>query len=456
MLLIISDLHWVDETAGKHNLPGSVYSKFLERLRCIERFEERRRRITEVQVLFLGDIFDVVRSRLWFKRAGNVGAQVRPWGTLQGVMDHTHPDVLVKTRSILQRILDCQNVQEACKAFQDWKARLTAKGVPVTFSCVLGNHDRFLHTDAQARSMVIDALNLDHTQFPLTKTFEDYGVVAFHGHELDLFNFSLPAGGRYPFGRVAYGRPSIGEAITIDLVARIPHLLEYRLKAEGVARPQAILSKLENIDNIRPVAAIFDWLSTYGKVLHSSLPAILDQVMQKICREFSRLPFVNDWSRVVDQTWIPSSAGKLQRWGARLFDLDFDEYIGKIKSLESARNLLLAGTSSSDPTEEFDRVRNHEFFRALRHELAKLEDRKYLVYGHTHHPQIIPVYSDAKEERMLINTGTFRPRIYRAMTGGFVKMKTLSYAVFYNRNEEKHRRNMQQRFEFWEERLAED
>jgi len=33
MLVFISDLHFVDETAGKHNIPAKAFKKFLESIK---------------------------------------------------------------------------------------------------------------------------------------------------------------------------------------------------------------------------------------------------------------------------------------------------------------------------------------------------------------------------------------------------------------------------------------
>ena len=59
MLLIISDLHFVDETVGKHNLPAKAYSNVLESLNIEERFQERR-------IKMLSDKIDYAAFLTWF------------------------------------------------------------------------------------------------------------------------------------------------------------------------------------------------------------------------------------------------------------------------------------------------------------------------------------------------------------------------------------------------------
>ncbi|MBI3398311.1 MAG: hypothetical protein HY026_03645 [Deltaproteobacteria bacterium] len=64
MLVVISDLHFVDETAGKHNLPYGVFEDVF--LSDVAALVKDKKEIKEVKILLLGDIVDLLRSEQWF------------------------------------------------------------------------------------------------------------------------------------------------------------------------------------------------------------------------------------------------------------------------------------------------------------------------------------------------------------------------------------------------------
>ena len=72
MLVFISDLHFVDETAGKHNIPASAFEKFLTNVKV----HADKAKAKELKIVFLGDIFDILRTEEWFKEE----EVNRPWG----------------------------------------------------------------------------------------------------------------------------------------------------------------------------------------------------------------------------------------------------------------------------------------------------------------------------------------------------------------------------------------
>ena len=74
MIVFISDLHFVDETAGKQNVPTSAFELFLSDLKTHS--EKTTNKEKEIKIVFLGDIFDFLRTEEWFKEK----EKDRPWG----------------------------------------------------------------------------------------------------------------------------------------------------------------------------------------------------------------------------------------------------------------------------------------------------------------------------------------------------------------------------------------
>lgn len=74
MLVFISDLHFVDETAGKQNIPTSAFKLFLSNIKTHS--EKTKNKEKELKIIFLGDIFDLLRTEEWFQEK----EEDRPWG----------------------------------------------------------------------------------------------------------------------------------------------------------------------------------------------------------------------------------------------------------------------------------------------------------------------------------------------------------------------------------------
>ena len=74
MLVFVSDLHFVDGTAGEHNLPSLAFEYFFDDLAAIA--NKPSNDIKEIKLVFLGDIFDLLRTEKWF----DYPADERPWG----------------------------------------------------------------------------------------------------------------------------------------------------------------------------------------------------------------------------------------------------------------------------------------------------------------------------------------------------------------------------------------
>jgi hypothetical protein len=59
-----------------------------------------------------------------------------------------------------------------------------------------------------------------------------------------------------------------------------------------------------------------------------------------------------------------------------------------------------------------------------------------VVYGHTHLPEHLPLRGSAEVQDVYLNTGTYRPGVFRADDGeGFVGWQRIAYAVVSSRDE---------------------
>jgi UDP-2,3-diacylglucosamine pyrophosphatase LpxH len=63
MLVFISDLHFVDGTAGERTINPKAFDYFFKDLNGI--IEDDRNTLKELNLVFLGDIFDLLRTWYW-------------------------------------------------------------------------------------------------------------------------------------------------------------------------------------------------------------------------------------------------------------------------------------------------------------------------------------------------------------------------------------------------------
>src|SRR5579885_3188916 len=109
MLALISDLHFCDGTAIMGNVAPEVFGLALREIHEIAaRIARARDRTTRVDLVFLGDIFDLLRTERWLEdeRGDPVPLSERPWGSAAAVTATSIPGpVAARARRILSTAL---------------------------------------------------------------------------------------------------------------------------------------------------------------------------------------------------------------------------------------------------------------------------------------------------------------------------------------------------------------
>lgn len=433
MIVFISDLHLVDETTGRHNVPVRAFELFIEDLTW---FVQRRRRIQDLRVVLLGDVFDLLRSEYWF----GVDPAERPWAlpapdpaALQAHAGKILGDILRKNRGCL-RIL-----RAGLKDIAD------SSGARTEMVYVPGNHDRLVNLFGPLRARVRSALGLGRSQVRFENFFQDpdHGVLARHGHEYDEYNF----GGAERLDAAAYDRVPIGDAITTELISRIPLAVveEARAAVPDLSAPELanLQRNFQNIENVRPFSATVEWL-LYQVQAYPALKEVLENAVDRVLQEFEGLAFIQDWYRRHDR-WrdVWDRADKIQ---ALIFLLK------KFKVLPLGKLLRLYDRFQVKLSQGDDYIQGAAgLFSALGPEF------RFVIMGHTHHPRQVPVCggngSGRREaSQVYLNTGTWRQRYHRCLRGqGFMSWKDMTYVTIYQPGE---RANDQSMFDTWTGRLS--
>jgi hypothetical protein len=441
MLVIVSDVHLGDGTTAE-SIPPSAFNLFAERLRETAYFASWRadgsyRPVEGVDLVLMGDVLDPLHSTLWLDTAPGDADYTRPWS------DPQQPRYAAKLRQVTQAIFE-EN-KEALDVLRRCAAGKVAALPPATRAgkpdresreriplqvrtyYMVGNHDWYYHLPGEAfdqvRQRLVEALGLQNLSSnfphrmeeysPLENIFKRYQVYARHGDWFDKFNFDREMGRDHA---------TLGDVFTMEVLNRFPIEVQKRY---GDDLPAGIVDSLRRLTNIRPVLATPLWIS--GQIKHyagsDALEDDLKKVWDDICDEFLQ----TDYVREVDQAFQ--------------FDIvDAMELVVKISRAASFSTInelvvwihnMLGGEEKSFAA------------HALR-EPAFLDDSaRYIVYGHTHHHEIVPLDEDMQlphsDSQIYFNSGTWHSYYTLAIKNPkeqkFVPYQALTYLMFYKDGE---------------------
>lgn len=478
MLVIISDLHLGDGTTAA-SIPASAFYLFAKRLRQDAHFASihngKYRPIEELDVILMGDIIDPLHSTLWLfppkgrERYVDIGGKnhvriteegepdyIRPWS------DPSHPlfapKLLEVTQAIIEKNKDALEIMRKLAGGEliefdpadengDRHAGSRSKiPLKVRFHYMVGNHDWYYHLKGEAfdriRQELIDAMGLSNppTPFPydlhklnkdsewerdeapqIERLFRDYKVFCRHGDYYDAFNFNMERGRDIA---------TLGDAFTMEVCNRYPE----ELKRRPDLNPD-IVNNLRHITNVRPALATPLWIS--GQVKRLSTEHLITGMNEKdikriwddLGEKFINLKFIRDKD-------------------TPLFDMvdkmEMAIKVSKLISLETLDNLVY-------------KIQNRRLFGgdnsfsqfALKEPSFRDDTARYIVYGHTHHQETIPLdYDDHGGNQIYFNSGTWHTYFDLARKNPkekkFVPYKALSYITFYKDDEHDDRH-----FETW-------
>lgn len=456
MLVAISDLHLDDGTCGK-SLSADAFHIFRERLEQLAfsaslRVDGTYRPLESIDLLLLGDIIELIHSTQWIKTRTGEAESIRPWD------DTNKPELAEKIKDITQAILE-HNAEslQVMRQMANGEAILlppaNAQGQPATDSAeripirvnlyyMLGNHDWFYHLPGEeyhhSRRLIIDGMGLMNSPAPipyeahewdvLARLFEKYHIYARHGDCYDRWSYNSE------LGRDA---ATLGDALSVELLNRFPEEVENTL---GEALPSHFYRGLHEVINVRPNVAAPLWIG--GQLKHygvmDKVEMIVKEIWNELVQDFLKLDFV----RAFDNKWNPfdnvdelSLVLKLTRWTS-------------IENFNRVILLIKKRLFRDDPS--FAR-------HAINEKAFTTRQADYIVYGHTHHHEIIPLDSyhhNGKENyQYLVNTGTWRSYYdltrYHPEQQKFLPYQLMSYLAFFT-GDERHGR----RHEAWSGKLV--
>jgi len=434
MLVIVSDLHLGDGTTAA-SIPVSAFQLFARRLREAADYasvgpDGTFRPVDSLDLVLMGDILDPLHSTYWLSSLPGDVDYVRPW---------TDPDnpyfaskLLEVTRAILNENRESMQVLRDCadgKLVWLTPDAHSRERIPVhvRLHYMVGNHDWYYHLKGtafdQIRQEIIEKMGLCNTAAPfpyeayespsLEELFQRYKVVGRHGDCFDKFNFDREKGRNHA---------TLGDAFTMDMCNRFPVEVQ---KQYGNHLPRGIVDSLRRITNIRPALAAPLWIS--GQIRNHAGSATLEDELKKIwdrlAEEFLQLKFVREADRAF-QFDVVDAMQLIVKLSARASFSTINDIVVWVRNRMWDVENSFAVHALKEP--------------ALRHNKAR-----YIVYGHTHHHEVIPLDAEGgisyKHSQVYFNSGTWHSYFDLAIKNPgeqkFVPYEALTYLTFYTEDE---------------------
>ena len=410
MLIIVSDLHLVDGTSGTPITAGA-FKLFADRINELAssaswRSDDTYRPLEGIDIILMGDILDPLHSTQWFNESPGQQSYVRPWTDIRS------PDFSAKIYQITNTIL--QHNADSLKILRDLSegkliqvmpadllggmARDTNERipVPVRIHYMVGNHDWYYHIPGpqfdSIRAEIIKTMGLSNpiTPFPhqaresdtIHGLFERYKVYAQHGDLFDSLNYDMK------LGRDA---SSLGDALTIEMINRFP--VEVNRRMGGTLSPDLLIS-LHEMFNVRPTLVTPLWIS--GQLRQNNVPQKEQKKIKAIWDELGTEFLDLDIVRAADKRFKFDAVDAMQlilQLTRRTSFKTIDDIVFWVREKFMSGNFTFAHNAIKE-TAFLDRT------------------AQFIVYGHTHHHEIVPLdsYPGLKKKptnQIYFNTGTW-------------------------------------------------
>jgi len=445
MLVIISDLHLADGTCGR-SISQSAFDLFLDRLRELVyraswRADGSYRPIQQFDILLLGDILELQHSRRWLEKEDGSKQIIRPWS------ETAAPEYSNTVHAITKGIL--RNNNQVAKFLRDLAAgqllslspanrqgspaRFPLRRLPVKANIhyMVGNHDWFLHLPGVGfnaiRADVIEALGLSNSidpfphqaseSAPLEKLLASHHVHAQHGDLYDSFNYN-----RNSMLESKRDSASLGDAFAVEIINRFPLEVENQMQGE---LPAGFMASLRELVNVRPVLATPLWIS--NQLRQNNIPLNLQQKLKAIWDElgdqFLELPFVRSIDKKMKLDLVDGLKALIRITNRFSFDA-LDRLVVWIRNTFGSEEITFAK-------------------HALKEKVFLNHEAQFIVYGHTHRYEIVPLdsipTSPKPTNQLYMNSGTwhsyFDLAIHKPEDQKFIPYQVMSYLTFFRDGE---------------------
>lgn len=426
MLVFISDLHLTDERVAR-NVNPEAFKLFGSEVAATA----RKRGAKETQLVLLGDIIDFGRTDYWLRE--RIPPEARPWGGKldpETGMNADSAAVERQFRVILRDILRSATAQQ----FIATLAELERECPAFTVRYIIGNHDRVLWNFPRLQTEIQRAIP-QITGFSSSIESEEYAVVARHGHEWDLNTHGwefrnkvlLPGENVGRFSAEAYRVMAIGEAVTAELMGGLI------FHAARLGTPPAIVDQLKDVNNLRPMLHVFEWLDWIGAQETREEQQRLYEALRLALDGFLGCSLAAEWDHMRTDILVSADLiDRLQQARRLILGPDFGTFRGRVGGLKRLERTFPFIFREEDVLREG--ARSEEAFRNPR----PGSPIQRVIYGHTHRARHDYFHGNQDGTvQMYVNTGTYLPLITEAEDGeSFASSIQMVYVYVYRADED--------------------
>ena len=259
--------------------------------------------------------------------------------------------------------------------------------------------------------------------------------MARHGHEWDLNTHGwefrnkvlMPRENVGRFSAEAYQVMAIGEAVTAELMGGLIY------QAARLGTPQPIVEQLKDVNNLRPMLHVFEWLEWLGahetredqERLYQALSLALDSLLD--------CSLAKEWDRMRSDILVSADLiDRLQQARRLIMGPNFGTFRGRVEGLKRLERTFPFLFKEEDTLREG--ARSEEVFRHAR-EASPIQR---VIYGHTHRARHDYFHGNQDGTvQMYVNTGTYLPLITEAEDGeSFASSIQMVYVYLYRADED--------------------
>jgi UDP-2,3-diacylglucosamine pyrophosphatase LpxH len=426
MLVLISDLHLTDERVAR-NVNPEAFRLFGSEVAATA----RKRGAKEVQLVLLGDIVDFGRTDYWLRE--EIPPEDRPWGgELSPYSGMNSKSAVIERQflAILRDILQSPTARQLIATLADLERETPA----FTVRYVVGNHDRVLWNFPSLQAEIVRAIP-QISSFEASIESEEYGLVARHGHEWDLNTHGwefrnkvlLPRENVGRFSPESYRVQAIGEAVTAELMGGLIH------HAARLGTPQSIVEQLKDVNNLRPMLHVFEWLQWIGAQETREEQERLYEALRLSLDGLLGCSLAKQWDHMRTDILISADLiDRLQQARRLILGSDFGSFRGRVGGLKRLERTFPSLFKEEDVLREG--ARSEEVFRNPR----PRSSIQRVIYGHTHRARHDYFHGNQDGTvQMYVNTGTYLPLITETDDGeSFASSIQMVYVYVYRADED--------------------
>ena len=388
MHVFVSDLH-MDDTGFSGSVSDADLIAFLTDL-------ENPKPESKITLVFVGDILELLRSPrwevLWNKHKS------APWSGMGPGFKNFRNGHAEKCA-----IEIASEIRTRYSGFAT-KLKELVKAEKIETKYVFGNHDYLVQLSPKIREILVDLLALSHDPkkpFQLTYSDGQASVLATHGHTADPVNWHRPEEGYW----------ALGDAVVLRIVNRFATVACDELGIALETHTGQLLQQLDNIEPILDIPVYVRWLAEKTLSIRQHRE-IVEKVWKRVVEEFL------DIKEFKDEKGYNAKPYKDLRnvfwWSTKI---DLAELVAKYQG-------LFSGGGSEYPAAALKQLRQDPEYR-------------FIVFGHTHEPMLMPLQLRDTQASFYVNTGCWRTVVARPSPearGPFAPRRISSYFVVDDHN----------------------